>query len=607
MRFATDMSCKVVKVDLIASPCKFNSLKSYCKSCKSCFSGMSKELRSGRVIVNGIEHSLKCLCESSNVSIETQNLRTGDLWRGDFSSDYIENVTRKTGSFKDYSVFLEMLGDAIADETDHVYIELLTYSDLLALKTGKHLEKKVTDNKRYLILTYKVKYETVHYPLPLQYAGKMSPTELQDNVTKLQTEIEYLKNQIISVSSPKKISRHPSCCTENLQLRKEVESIKKNGKQDQSKLINTLQEALKNLESDLIREKNKYQRSLDRKNSECKKLIEEVENLRTENRALTVKLRSVTTELNIAKRNKLHSYQLNRNSKSNTPDLRPQQSSRSNSRGRVTPVDRRRSSSADRSKITPVDRRRSSSADRSVDRRSRGSSIERSVFTRRNSRSNSRNSSRSAPEVRTKARTPSPAGARFPRFDPSAYIRDKEQKIKDSKSRRDREMKTRTYLPRARSTPLERPSPSNSLYHKPPPSSIVKDIIKTNLIKGRGRSGSCSSLDSCRSNGSRTSLCSNNSSAGKRTSTRSTHRASSRNQHNKQKTRFSYPSSGSESENKENRIRSRQKMYLNSSADLSKGDKSQLSFTKDSEIAEIDARLNALQSYLKEAQNRQYP
>ena len=543
------------------------------------------------MLVNGIEHSLKCLCESSNVSIETQNLRTGDSWRGDFSSDYIENVTRKTGSFKDYSVFLEMLEDAIADETDHVYIELLTYSDLLALKTGKHLEKKVTDNKRYLILTYKVKYDTVHYPLPLQYAGKMSPTELQDNVTKLQSEIEYLKNQIISVSSPKKISRHPSCCTENSQLRKEIESIKKNGKKDQSKLINTLQEALKNLESDLIREKNKYQRSLDRKNSECKKLIEEVENLRTENRALTVKLRSVTTELNIAKRNKLHSYQLNRNSKSNTPDLRSQQSSRSNSRGRVT----------------PVDRRRSGSADGSVDRRSRGSSIERSVFTRRNSRSNSRNSSRSAPEVRTKARTPSPAGARFPRFDPSAYIRDKQQKIKDRKSRRDREVKTRTYLPRARSTPLERPSPSNSLYHKPPPSSIVKDIIKTNLINGRGRSGSCSSLDSCRSNGSRTSLRSNNSSAGKRTSTRSTHRASSRNQQYKQKTRFSYPSSGSESENKENRISSRQKMYLNSSADLSKGDKSQLSFTKDSEIAEIDARLNALQSYLKEAQNRQYP
>ena len=560
---------------------------------------MSKELITGSILVNGIEHSLKCTFDvSDSTSIEAQNLRTGDLWTAEFTSSFIENVTRKTGSFKEYPVFLEMLSDAIADKTDHVYIELLTYSDLLALKTGKHLDKKTSDSKRYLILTYKVKYDTVHYPLPLQFAGKISPTELQDNVTKLQTEIEHLKNQIISVGSPQKQQKHSTCCKENLELKKELLSMKKQGKNDQSKLIHTLQEALRNLESDLIREKNKYQRSLDKKNSECKQLISEVENLRSENRALTVKLRSVTTELNIAKRNKLHTYQYNRNSKSVTPESRSYQHSRSNSRGRVTPSDRRRSGSVDRSRD-------------SVDRRSRGSSMERSVYTRRNSssRSNSRNSARSAPEIRTKARTPSPAGARFPRFDPSAYVRDRQQKIKENSSRRDRDTKTRTYLPRARSTPLEKPSPSNSLYHKPPPSSLVKDIIKTNLMNGRGRSGSCSSLDSCRSNGSKSSLRSNNSSSNKKpSSSRTSQRHNSKNQQNKRKTRFAYPSSGSESEDKENRrSNSRQKVYLNSPSNISKGDISQLSFTKDSEIAEIDARLNALQSYLKEAQNKQYP
>lgn len=565
---------------------------------------MSKEFITGSVLVNGIEHSLKWTNDESNsVSIEAQNLRTGDLWRAEFTSSYIENVTRKTGSFKEYSVFLEMLSDAVADKTDHVYVELLTYSDLLALKTGKHLDKKSSDSKRYLILTYKVKYDTVHYPLPLQYVGKMSPTELQDNVTKLQSEIEYLKNQIISVGSPQKQQKHSTCCRENSELRKELESIKKHGKKDQPKMIHTLQEALRNLESDLIREKNKYQRSLDKKTSECKQLIEEVENMRSENRALTVKLRSVTTELNIAKRNKLHNYQYNRNSKSVTPESRSyqhSQNSRSTSRGRVTPADRRRSGSVDRSRD-------------SVDRRSRGSSMERSVFTRRNSssRSNSRNSARSAPEVRTKARTPSPAGARHPRFDPSAYVKEKQQKIKESNSRRDRQAKTRTYLPRARSTPLEKPSPSNSLYHKPPPSNLVKDIIKTNLMNARGRTGSCSSLDSCRSYGSKTSLRSNNSNNNKKPASRgSSQRSNSRNsnQQNKRRTRFAYPSSGSESEDKENRgSNCRQKAYLNSPSYITKGDTSQLSFTKDSEIAEIDARLNALQSYLKEAQNKQYP
>ena len=35
-------------------------------------------------------------------------------------------------------------------------------------------------------------------------------------------------------------------------------------------------------------------------------------------------------------------------------------------------------------------------------------------------------------------------------------------------------------------------------------------------------------------------------------------------------------------------------------------DQSNVSFTKDSEIAEIDARLNALQTYLRDAKNKQY-
>ena len=545
---------------------------------------MSREVINGSVLVNGIEHSLKCTFEGADtVSIEAQNLRTGDLWKAALTRTYIETVTRKTGSFKEYHVFLEMLADAMADRTDHVYLELLTYSDLLALKTGKHTEKKTSDTKRYLILTYKVKYDTVHYPLPLQYIGKMSSIELQDDVSKLQKEIDRLKNQIISVGSPQKQQQHSSCCKMNTELKKEIDSLRRHHKKDDSKMINTLQEALRNLESDLIREKNKYQRSLDKKNKECKQLSEEVENLRADNRALSVKLRSVTTELNIAKRNKLHDYQFGR-SRSVTPDSRLDQQSRS------------------RTRVTPIDRRRSGSVDRSRESVGRRGSTER-VFTRRSnsgSRSNSRNSARSAPEIRTKARTPSPAGARLPRFDPSAYVRDKQQRIQEANARKDRQTRTRTYLPRARSTPLEKESPSNSLYHRRPPSNVVKGVIRNNILNSRSRNGSCSSLDS---GGSRASLRSNNSSSRKQSSSRN----SSRNSQSKRKTRFSYPSSGSESEEKENRRSSSRKTgYLNSPDNISRGNASQLSFTKDSEIAEIDARLNALQSYLKDAQNKQY-
>ena len=568
---------------------------------------MSPESITGTVLVNGLEYSVKCLIDKEDeFSIEAQNLRTGELWKDNFSDEYIENITKKTGSFKRYVVFLDMLTEAIKDAAEHVYVELLTYADLLALKHGKPA-KKSSDNKRYLILTYKVKYDTVHYPLPLQYAGKMSPIEIQDNVTNLQTEIDILKSQIISVSSPSKQQNHLKCCQKNVALHQEIEVLKKkdNGNQkDQSKMIKTLQNALRNLESDLIREKNKYQRTVDKKNNECKRLVNEVENLRTENRALTVKLRSVTTELNISKRNKFYSA----SRRSVTPDSR-----NSSKRSGSSPADilpKKRSSSVDKV-IGNLGRfqgdvgRNQAGVGRSkgnMGHRSRGSSIERSGISQNSSahssRSNSRQSAVSAPEIRTRARTPSPAGARFPRFDPGAYVRDKKTKVAEQKRSREMQAKTNTYLPRARSTPLERGSPSRSLYHKPPPSSVVKDIIKSNLVRGKRRSGSCSSIDSCNSNSSRPK--------NSRQSSRNSQKSSQSSQ-NKRKPQYSYPSSGSECEEKENkRSRSRKNKYLNSSANVSVGNVSSVSFTKDSEIAEIDARLNALQSYLKEAQNKQY-
>ena len=73
----------------------------------------------------------------------------------------------------------------------------------------------------------------------------------------------------------------------------------------------------------------------------------------------------------------------------------------------------------------------------------------------------------------------------------------------------------------------------------------------------------------------------------------------------KKSKKYSYPSDYSDSDCKENRRP--MSRYINASPKLSyQDDKSNLSYTKDSEIAEIDARLNALQTYLKAAKKRQY-
>eukprot|EP00116_Pleurobrachia_bachei_P004144 sb/3464406/ len=467
---------------------------------------------------------------------------------------------------------------------------------------------KSSDNKRYLILTYRVKYDTVNYPLPLQFAGKMSTAEVEDNVAKLQDEIDRLKTQIVSVTSPYK-RKHASCCSENAELKKHIDELRggMKDKGEQANLVKTLQNALHNLESDMIREKNKYQRALDKKGVECRKLVLEVENLRTENRALTVKLRSVTTELNVEKRNKLYRSSTPRSSPGlgNNKRSSGRQNERNRSGSRQSSFDRNRTnsrqSSFDRNpragsfernprrnsfeRNRPVTRnscgsRNTSAGSRtgSVGRGSRAGSVERSgnragSVERSGSRAGSveRSGSRAGSVERSgsmerrrpastdgagrrRGRTPSPG----PRFDPSAYVRDKQRRIEEARSKKAREARTNTYLPRARSTPVERRKASPSLYHNRPPSGVVRDIIRDNLVRG---GGSCSSAG-----------------------------GSEVEEEDEEEGR--YGNQGSDKENNNNR------RYLNNVSNLS--------FTKDSEIAEIDARLDALQTYLKDAQVRNY-
>jgi coiled-coil domain-containing protein 61 len=75
-----------------------------------------------------------------------------------------------------------MLINALENASDTVFVDLLTYQDLEMLKARKgsaRLNSSGNTNtstmnsklarKRYMILTYAVEYDRVHYPLPLNY------------------------------------------------------------------------------------------------------------------------------------------------------------------------------------------------------------------------------------------------------------------------------------------------------------------------------------------------------------------------------------------------------------------------------------------------------
>ena len=77
-----------------------------------------------------------------------------------------------------------MVESALTKTSDSVTLDLLTYGDLQSLRNQKASTQPTAassdslNSKRYLILTYSVEFDRIHYPLPLPYLGKPDPVAL---------------------------------------------------------------------------------------------------------------------------------------------------------------------------------------------------------------------------------------------------------------------------------------------------------------------------------------------------------------------------------------------------------------------------------------------
>ncbi|EER07955.1 conserved hypothetical protein, partial [Perkinsus marinus ATCC 50983] len=85
-------------------------------------------------------------------------------WTSTFSSRFIEEITHRTGNFKSFGVFAQMLFDALLDTSQHEASLLYRGRDLELLRHrnggGGGVPQSTTrslpdsEAKRYLILTY---------------------------------------------------------------------------------------------------------------------------------------------------------------------------------------------------------------------------------------------------------------------------------------------------------------------------------------------------------------------------------------------------------------------------------------------------------------------
>ncbi|MEW5297225.1 MAG: hypothetical protein WDW36_000449 [Sanguina aurantia] len=161
------------------------------------------------VTFHGVAYLLSVTTTNGDtLTLEIEQKSDCSRWRADFTSRYIEDITSKTGNFKKFLVFVKMLLSAVTQASESVFVDLLTYQDLEALKSRKEGGAQTggartipPNNKRYLILTYAAEFDRVHYPLPLLYEENPDPQRLKQVIRELRVELDTLSASAAAASS----------------------------------------------------------------------------------------------------------------------------------------------------------------------------------------------------------------------------------------------------------------------------------------------------------------------------------------------------------------------------------------------------------------------
>ncbi|XP_036158834.1 coiled-coil domain-containing protein 61 isoform X3 [Myotis myotis] len=351
-------------------------------------------------VFRGVEHAVRVVVSGQVLELEVEDCMTADQWRGEFDASFIEDLTHKTGNFKQFSIFCNMLESALTQSSESVTLDLLTYTDLESLRNRKMggrpgpsaARSAQLNSKRYLILIYSVEFDRIHYPLPLPYQGKPDPVFLQGIIRSLKEELGRLRG--LDGQDPRDTRD-----SELWHLREQASRLASEKRELEAQLGRAREEALagraarqeaealrglvRGLEAELRQERERGPRGSGRRGQDCRRLAKELEEVKASERSLRVRLKTLNSELAAYRRGR-----------------------------RASPVVPR-----------PAREDRASSSRERSSSRGRGAA-----------RSSSRESGRGGRGRGRPARTsPSPSGGRLPRFDPTAFVKAKEKKLREIK------------------------------------------------------------------------------------------------------------------------------------------------------------------------------
>ncbi|KAJ3124817.1 hypothetical protein HK098_000857 [Nowakowskiella sp. JEL0407] len=164
--------------------------------------------------------SLKKQPASPAFALSVKDTLTSVVWSGVFDAVYIEEITKKTGNFKRYDIFFEMLSLA---SDGSLLLSLLTQSDISQLTqqdvTLEFDNTALVCEKLYLIMTYTGSFDRVHYPLPLTIQH-FQPTDMN------LLQEQQLEIQDLTIEQAKNVELISELMRENDKLKYELKKCK---------------------------------------------------------------------------------------------------------------------------------------------------------------------------------------------------------------------------------------------------------------------------------------------------------------------------------------------------------------------------------------------
>ena len=82
------------------------------------------------ITLNNIDYILYLGFNEKTLELVLETEKETNYWKGNFESNYIEDMTLKAGSSKSFQVFLKMLQSALTNDSNSVKLDILGFSDL---------------------------------------------------------------------------------------------------------------------------------------------------------------------------------------------------------------------------------------------------------------------------------------------------------------------------------------------------------------------------------------------------------------------------------------------------------------------------------------------